>query len=316
MSVPNIFAAVNTATGSQLDANFTACAQLNANNAFTGTNTAATQSPGDNSNNLATTAYVATAVSGTTVSPKIPSITAVSSGSAITVSLATQQYLDFRSATSGSGAVTTILCPTNSLLIRTSDTLGTVSTQAAQIQVVELYNAGTPVIGVVNGTIDETIPYASASVPLSGAACVTAGQIYTATGVTVAGGSPVRVIGQFTATITGANWGSCSPVSGVILGQNSLGYGQTWQVLTVGTTRVAGTTYYNTTGKPIVVSISTSSGTSGGCNITVNGVLAARAFDNSGQVGTFTSAVIPPGASYVCALTGSGGSFYNWSELS
>ena len=269
MSVPNIFAAVNSATGSQLDANFTACAQLNANNAFTGTNTATTQSQGDNSNNLATTAYVATAVSGTTVSPKIPSITAVSSGSAITVSLATQQYLDFRDATAGSGAVTTILCPTNSLIIRSADTLGGVSGQPAQIQVVELYNAGTPVIGVVNGTIDETIPYASASVPLSGGAATTAGQIYTATSVTVAGGSPVRVIGQFTSTCTGGAWGACSPVSGLILGQNSLGYGQTWGVQT----RLTGVTYYNTTGKPIILSY-TGTATGAGAyyaSISVNG---------------------------------------------
>jgi hypothetical protein len=39
MSVPNTFAAVTTATGAQLDANFAACAQLNANNTLAGTNT-------------------------------------------------------------------------------------------------------------------------------------------------------------------------------------------------------------------------------------------------------------------------------------
>ena len=301
MSVPNIFAAVNSATGSQLDANFTACAQLNANNAFTGTTTAATQSPGDNSNNLATTAYVATAVSGTTVSPKIPSITAVSSGSAITVSLATQQYLDFRSATAGSGAVTTILCPTNSLIIRSSDTLGGVSGQPAQIQVVELYNAGTPVIGVVNGTIDETIPYASASVPLSGGAATTAGQIYTATSVTVAGGSPVRVIGQFTSTCTGGAWGACSPVSGVILGQNSLGYGQTYQNVTA--SRALSTTYYNTTGKAIFVSIGCS--VTGGPIPTVNGVTSPSAYSYN------TAFIVGPGQSYSVTA---GGALQPWME--
>ena len=36
MSVPNLFAAVTSATGAQLDADFAACVQLNANNALTG----------------------------------------------------------------------------------------------------------------------------------------------------------------------------------------------------------------------------------------------------------------------------------------
>ena len=62
MSVPNTFATSTSATGAQLDQNFAACAQLNANNAFSGTNTFPTQSPGDNTTNAATTAFVAAAL--------------------------------------------------------------------------------------------------------------------------------------------------------------------------------------------------------------------------------------------------------------
>jgi hypothetical protein len=89
----------------------------------------------------------------------------------------------------------------------------------------------------------------------------------------------------------------------------SLGDGQTWQAFTVGSQRVSGTTYTNTTGKPIFV-YAQGDGNSQSASATVNGVRAA------GGATTVTSSTmyfpVPAGASY--SVTVSTALAY-WSEL-
>jgi hypothetical protein len=81
---------------------------------------------------------------------------------------------------------------------------------------------------------------------------------------------------------------------------NAIGYNQTWQDVTG--SRSVGTTYTNSTGKPIMVAITyvaTSSGDYGG-NIDVGGVRVATANDyaaNSGYI-TTVSAIVPNGSTY------------------
>ena len=89
------------------------------------------------------------------------------------------------------------------------------------------------------------------------------------------------------------------------------GWGQTWQDVTA--SRSAGVTYTNTTGKPIVVSVSAvGSNTARGLSITVNGVLHTRF--QSGSTGTSAvEAVINNGDEY--SLTESTGGFTVWEEL-
>lgn len=91
------------------------------------------------------------------------------------------------------------------------------------------------------------------------------------------------------------------------------GVSQTWQ--NVISSRVAGVTYTNTTGKPIMVSISNASNPYQVFNLFVNGVQVA--YSNSGggsysQVGLIT-AVVPHGAAYYAAVPV--GNISNWFEL-
>ena len=89
---------------------------------------------------------------------------------------------------------------------------------------------------------------------------------------------------------------------------NGLGVGQTWQAMSTAASpanlqRLANTDYTNSTGKPIMVSI-TSAGT---LQITVGGVIAARSgVDNATNSLTV---IVPAGAIYRCNQAGT------WAEL-
>lgn len=91
-------------------------------------------------------------------------------------------------------------------------------------------------------------------------------------------------------------WVLLNPATGV----NALGFGQSWQAVT----RVAGTIYYNTTTKPIVLNATTGHGTAGTYTIcTINGV-AVSGNGDFGTTGSTSSAwIIPPGASYVLSAS-------------
>ena len=88
----------------------------------------------------------------------------------------------------------------------------------------------------------------------------------------------------------------------------SSGYGQTWQ--NVAGSRALGTTYYNTTGRPIFVYVAVN-GNTGGATATVNGIALPIWIPNvsSSNQGSF---IVPPGGSYV--VTG-GSTVGSWSEL-
>ena len=89
-----------------------------------------------------------------------------------------------------------------------------------------------------------------------------------------------------------------------------LGYGQTWQ--NVISYRALGVTYYNTTGKPILVFASGAGPGNGNLNAFVDGVNAATAYAvSSGNLGaTF---VVPVGSAYSVTLAGAVLGF--WCEL-
>jgi len=91
------------------------------------------------------------------------------------------------------------------------------------------------------------------------------------------------------------------------LQSDGLGFSQTWQ--NVSASRSTGTTYYNTTGKPILVSVRSDVSVNG--VITVNGVQTVWADQGPSNRGPLVT-IVPPGQSYV--ITGSylSGS---WSEL-
>jgi hypothetical protein len=100
--------------------------------------------------------------------------------------------------------------------------------------------------------------------------------------------------------------GALTLLNNKIANQISLGVGQTWQNLTA--SRALNTTYTNTTGKPIAVSIG--GGQSGGSvDLIINGVtMGGTALGNQSQV----FGVVPVGATY---STTTGTNYNYWYEL-
>lgn len=89
------------------------------------------------------------------------------------------------------------------------------------------------------------------------------------------------------------------------------GVGQSWQ--DVSGSRALGTTYTNTTGRPIALSLRTSPINSSFVNLTVGGVLIARRWGGetwAPEIPVF--GIVPPGATYV--VTGSN-ALQSWCEL-
>ena len=96
--------------------------------------------------------------------------------------------------------------------------------------------------------------------------------------------------------------------STTVQGDAGIGYGQTWSDVTA--SRSVNTTYTNSTGKPILVLITNSSGAMQ--NLQVNGVTYAIAAGSSSY--NFPSSVIVPnGSTY--KVSNSGGAPNQWSEL-
>ena len=106
-------------------------------------------------------------------------------------------------------------------------------------------------------------------------------------------------------TSDGTNWASAVP-------DPSLGVGQTWQ--NVKASRALSTTYTNSTGSPIEVSVAIiSASNQGAISLIVDGIsvgYATNQFGDRALYGTF-SAVIPNGSTY----SAGGASVQYWSEL-
>jgi hypothetical protein len=92
----------------------------------------------------------------------------------------------------------------------------------------------------------------------------------------------------------------------------AIGWSQTWQ--DVSGSRSLGTTYTNSTGKPIMVSVTTYGGYNPSTSITVGGVLVSFSEPNTnGGNNAYASAqaIVPNGATYVV----NGSTVYLWAEL-
>lgn len=259
----------------------------------------------------ATTLWVDIDVSMATSVKQIQPITASVSGNALTLTL-NPTTLDFRSSPLGSGTVNTrTVASPISVVVPSAATLGTISAVQNRLAVIAIYNAGTVELAVVNiaggNNLDETTLISTTTI--SGAA-TSASVIYSTTGCS---NVPFRVVGYVESTqATAGTWATApSTIQGyggqALAAMSSLGYGQTAQNVTG--SRAVTTTYYNTTGKPIFVSLQTTSNAVS-AYFTVNGI--AQAGMTAGASGTsFISAIVPPGAAYFYA----GPSFVVWSEL-
>jgi len=249
------------------------------------------------------------------LTPTIPAkspiqpFTATVAASAMTVTLQPTS-IDFRSTTLSSGAVTTVdIATAVTLVIPSGATLGTVNAVASNLAIIAINNAGTVVLGVVN---------IAGGVDLSESGVITSTIINTASDSSIViystsaqTSKAYRVIGYVESTqATAGTWATTPSLVQGAGGQNlvmgTLGFGQTWQDLTA--SRAATTTYYNTTGRPIMISIYETSNSPQ--TITVNGVIVARGqyYTNSSVSGQL-STIVPPSASYVVS------NMTNWAEL-
>jgi len=164
----------------------------------------------------------------------------------------------------------------------------------------------------VNGTFTLTLPVADAANIGRTITCYG----YAAASVTVATQSSQLLYYQGTNTATSAvmigvgdtvTFVNYNGTAWMSMGANALGIGQTWQSLTG--SRALGVTYYNTTGKPILVSIGVS-GSIAPVTLTV-GTTASYAQPGNSTISTLF-AIVPPGGSYICTYAGS---LTQWSEL-
>ena len=123
--------------------------------------------------------------------------------------------------------------------------------------------------------------------PESGTVATTAGATETSTGL----------IELATTAEAQAGTDDTRAITPLKLKNSVLGLGQTWQSFTVGTQRISGTTYTNTTSKPIVVFLNISINTGGGATMVVNGVSTTINVGYSG-VGIPYTIIIPNGVTY------------------
>lgn len=135
------------------------------------------------------------------------------------------------------------------------------------------------------------------------------------TGQTVVGGASTMLANTSATYIYRASNTSWFPMQTVPSANTQLGVGQTWQDLTA--SRTAGTTYTNSTGKPIYVSVTQNQGNSASATLTVNGIIVSYSADkntnNTTGLGMFVCAIVPAGVTYVYNQTAS--TISVWAEL-
>jgi len=268
--------------------------------------TVTTQTAADQSTKIASTLYA------DRVSAKIQPVTATIGSNAITVNLG-PTTIDFRSTTLATGTPTSVTSSaTVSLVIASTDSFGLVTAAGSQrLAILAINNAGTIELAAV-------ALYGGVSIDETGV-ITTATTATTSTGIKAAAvrtGVAYRVVGYLDATFTTAvGWGSLALVQGY--GGNaadatgSIGFGQTWQ----STGKATSTTYYNNTGKPIMVSVIASVNAAGNIKLTIGSVDMAQVANNGTGGNTLTVAgIVPPGASYSTTIAG-GGSITLWLEL-
>lgn len=234
---------------------------------------------------------------------KIQPITASVAASALTLTI-NPTTLDFRSSTLTSGTVTTRTISTAiSMTVSSGSTLGTVSGVASRIAVLAIDNAGTVEVACINlaGGNDLSETGLISTTAEGGAGAADSNNVFYST--TARTNVPYRVVGYVDSTqATAGTWATAPSTQGTGGNANtsmsSIGYGQAWQ--SVLGSRVAGTTYYNTTGKPIQACIVMNGSSTN--TFVIGGVTVFNLTTSASATASF-SGIIPINASY--SFTGS-----------
>jgi hypothetical protein len=270
-------------------------------------------SPNSNSSYTLT---LPTVTSTLAVGNQVQPISASIASNAITVS-ASLLTLDFRSTTLTSGTVTTVSGTPASLVIASTDSFGLVTAAGSQrIAILAINNSGT--IELAASALYGGVSLDETGVITTSTTATTSTAIKAANART---GVAYRVIGFLDATFTTATgWGSLARVQGqggeALSAMSSLGYGQTYQDVTA--SRASGTTYYNTTNRPIFVFITAqaASGNTTYLTPTIGGVaqLSGNTYCSSASYGVQQQFIVPAGQSYLITAQNIG-SINRWLEL-
>lgn len=252
---------------------------------------------------------------------ELQSVTATVAANALTLGLSANA-LSFRNATLTNGLTSLISFSTLSLVVPSGATLGTIDGVLSRLVLVAINNAGTIELAVVNQAGGNDLSEEGViSTTTIGSGSDTSNVFYSTTGRS---NVAYRVVGFIESTQATAGTWATSPTllqgagGNALTAMSSLGYGQTWQ--DVSGSRAFATTYYNTTGKPIMVNVSTAGGTTNNLTMSVdiNGAGAIIFVRNTpGGIavnrGLSGSIVIPANTSY--AITATAGAANMWIEL-
>lgn len=217
-------------------------------------------------------------------------VTATATGGVLTISLAACG-LRFRNTSASVGLQTYLESNAAiSLTVPALASLGVATTTQARLAVIACANGGQMILAIANlaggVNIDGSVIQA---VSLIAGTSLTANAIW---GSVAIASAPIRVVGFIDATwVSGTGWTVTGTVQSVTSdlsasGYGSIGVGQTWQNVTG--SRASGVTYYNTTGKSIMVYMQNAGVTSA----TFGGVTWTPT--NSALDGF----IVPPGGSY------------------
>lgn len=237
---------------------------------------------------------------------EIMSITGTVAASALTCGLGAD-FLYFRNATLTNGSASKVTFSALSLVVPSGATLGTVDAVQSRLVLVAINNAGTAELAIVNQAGGDDLSETGViSTTAIGTGSDSDNVFYSTSARTDVA---YRVVGVIESTQATAGTWDTSPAllqgagSNALTAMSSIGYGQTWQSVT----RSSGTTYYNTTGRPITLKMyaQRAASVSGSISVTVNGVAVTIASCSNGVSASSAtgSIIIPPNAAYTPTIS-------------
>lgn len=226
--------------------------------------------------------------------------------------------IDFRASTLGSGTITTQSVTTAlSVVAPAGATLGTFNAVQSQIVILAILGPSAVELALVNLSggvnLDETTLINTTAITSGSNLANVAYSTVARTGV------PFRVMGCIESTqATAGTWSTTpSKVQGqggqALAAMTSLGYGQNW--IDVSASRTFGTTFRNTTGRPIAVNVTGTNNSATNLAATINGVSIQSATQNTPNTILAIGFIVPANGTY-SVFTGAGTNLsLVWTEL-
>jgi hypothetical protein len=251
--------------------------------------------------------------SGADITSKIQPISASVASNDLTVTL-NPTYLDFRSSTLTSGTINTWHVSTAiNLVIPSGATLGTINAVKNRLIIIAIDNSGTVELAIVNiaggNNLDETTLISTTAITTGADSANVAYSNSARTNV------PFRVVGFVDSTQATAGTWATSPslVQGqggnALSAMSSIGYGQVWT--DVASSRANNTAYYNTSSKPMQISVTCQFGASGGLSLFIDNNLVATCTGPNTYLSQL-SAIVPPNSTYKFLEVGASIMYYFW----